>query len=392
MTRSARCDTSADMTRIPLSVPELGGNARAYLAECIESNWVSSAGPFVSRFEREFAARVQSPHAVACSSGTAAIHLALLTLGVEPGDEVWVSDLTFIASANPVRYLGATVTLVDSEAQSWNLDPAVVVGELDARAARGDRMPAAIVAVHLLGHPPELAPMLQSAATYGVPVIEDAAEALGAAWRSGHLSGRQAGSVSTIGCYSFNGNKVITTGGGGMLVTADESLAQRARHLSTQAKVAGVDYRHDDVGYNYRLTNMAAALGVAQLERLDGFLARKRRIADRYDEAFVGLSGMSPPPRQPWASSAAWLYSPLFATTELRERVRLVLAANYVEARPVWTPLHKQHPYATARVLGGGSVAAGIASRALSLPSSVGLTDGDQQEVVDIIRHVVTQD
>jgi len=378
------------VARIPLCAPELGGNSSAYLSECLDTNWVSSVGPFVSRFEREFAARVQSAHAVACSSGTAAIHLGLLALNVRPGDEVWVSDLTFIASANPARHAGATVTLIDSEPDTWNLNPDIVVDELDARAARGDPMPAAIVAVHLLGHPPQLAPVLRAAAVHGVPVIEDAAEALGAAWCGGELSGRQAGSVSAIGCFSFNGNKVITTGGGGMLVTGDEALARRARHLSTQAKLAGIDYRHDEVGYNYRLTNLAAALGVAQLERLDGFLARKRHIAERYDDALGGMAGVTPPPREVWAKSSVWLYSPLFATFELRERVRLALTAADIEARPIWTALHEQKPYADAPVLGGGAVAADIASRALSLPSSVGLTESEQQEVVGIVAEAVT--
>ncbi|MDQ1420757.1 MAG: hypothetical protein QOJ52_2719 [Acidimicrobiaceae bacterium] len=378
------------MARIPLCIPELGGNAAAYLNECLQTNWVSSVGPFVSRFEREFAARVESPHAVACASGTAAIHLALLATGVQPGDEVWVSDLTFIASANPARYCGASVTLVDSEADTWNLDPQLVVDELEARAKRGDRMPAAIVAVHLLGHPPQLAPVLEAAAARGVPVIEDAAEALGATWNRGPIAGRQAGSVSTIGCFSFNGNKVITSGGGGMLVTGDESLAARARHLSTQAKIPGVAYRHDEVAYNYRLTNLAAALGVAQLERLDEYLDRKRAISERYDEAFRGLAGMTTPPRQDWARSSVWLYSPLFATGQVRERVRLALAAADIEARPVWTPLHQQPPYAASSVLGGGFVASDLASRALSLPSSVGLTDQEQQEVVGVVSDALT--
>jgi dTDP-4-amino-4,6-dideoxygalactose transaminase len=373
------------VARIPLCVPELGGNAASYLAECLATNWVSTVGPFVSRFEREFARRVQSPHAVACSTGTAAIHLALLALGVGTGDEVWVSDLTFIASANPARYCGATVTLIDSEPATWNLDPDVVVDELEERARRGDRMPAAIVAVHLLGHPARLAPILRAAAVHGVPVIEDAAEALGSDWCDGELSGRQAGTVSTVGCFSFNGNKVITTGGGGMLVTADESLAARARHLSTQAKLAAVDYRHDEVGYNYRLTNLAAALGVAQLERLDDHLVRKREIAERYDKGLAGLPGVTPPPREAWARSSVWLYSPLLDTFELRESVRLALAAAGVEARPVWTPLHEQRPYSNTPVLGGGAVASDVAARALSLPSSVGLTGRDQDEVVGII-------
>jgi len=371
--------------RVPLSIPTLGGNTESYLRECVQTNFVSSVGPFVARFEGEFAQRVGSRFGVACASGTAALHLALLAVGVGAGDEVWVSDLTFVASANPISYCGATPVLVDSETHTWNLDPALVVAELERRAAAGDAQPAAIIVVHLLGHPADLAPILQAASTYGVPVIEDAAEALGARWVGGPLDGKEAGAVGVIGCHSFNGNKLITTGGGGMVVTDDEHLAARCRHLSTQAKLPGADYRHDEIGFNYRMTNISAALGVAQLEQLELFLERRRAIADRYDSAFRQVPAVELPPDAPWAKRSAWLYSPLFRDVEEREAVRYALSSAQIEARAIWLPVHDQRPYAGVRMLGDGSVAHAIAERALSLPCSPSLTAPEQDRVIDIV-------
>ncbi len=255
---------------------------------------MSSVGPFVERFEEAFAASVGARHAVACASGTAAIHLALLVLDVGPGDEVLVPTLTFVASANPVRYVGATPVFVDAEAETYNLDPALVVAELDRRARAGIRQPAAIEVVHLLGHPADMAPVLEAAERHGVPVVEDASEALGAAYRTGPFAGRQVGTIGRVGCFSFNGNKLITTGGGGMLVTDDEALAKRARHLSTQARLPGLAYDHDEVGFNYRLSNVSAALGLAQLEQLDALLAGRRANAARYDAAIRDLPALRP--------------------------------------------------------------------------------------------------
>jgi dTDP-4-amino-4,6-dideoxygalactose transaminase len=371
--------------RIPLSVPVLGGNASNYLHECVATNFVSTVGPFVSRFEGEFAEWVGSRFAVACSSGTAALHLALLGLDVGPGDEVWVSDLTFIASANPVRYCGADVILVDSESASWNLDPTLVVGELERRAGVGEQQPAVIIAVHLLGHPARLDPILEAAERYGVPVVEDAAEALGARWVGGNLDDRQVGTAGSVGCFSFNGNKIMTTGGGGMVVTDDERLAALCRHLSTQAKLPGSDYRHDVVGFNYRLTNLSAAVGIAQLEQIDVLLARRRAIASRYDAAFRQVESITIPPDLPWAERSAWLYSVLFVDKKRRERVRYALASAQIESRAIWPPLRQQQPYRNARVLGNGSVGRDVALRALSLPCSTNLTTAEQDQVIDIV-------
>lgn len=375
---------------IPLSEPSLGGNADTYVRDALASTFVAN-GPYVTRFEQEFAARVGSPHAVACASGTAAIHLALHALGVGPGDEVWVSDLTFVASANPARYCGARVTLVDSERESWNLDPDVVADELARRARSGVAMPAAIVAVHLLGHPARLGPIVDAAARHGVPVVEDAAESLGATWTAQadpSVAGREAGTVGTVGCYSFNGNKIMTTGGGGMVVTADAALATRIRHLATQAKLPGIGYTHDEIGFNYRMGNLSAALGVAQLEQLDGFLDHRRAIADRYAAALAGVDGLAVAPDCAWARRSGWLSSVMFEDELARERVRVALQDAGIESRPVWAPLRTQAPYRDTPIL-GGRVAVEVAERVLNLPSSATLTGQQQDRVIQVVRETV---
>jgi dTDP-4-amino-4,6-dideoxygalactose transaminase len=355
------------------------------VAACLASTYVSSIGPFVTEFEDQFAEKLGVRHAVACASGTSAIHLALLALGVGAGDEVLVSDLTFIASGNPIRYCGSQPVLVDSEESTWNLDPDLVVGELEGRRATHRSQPAAVLAVDLLGHPADLSPILKSAAEHGIPVVEDAAESIGASWSGRHpLAGRAAGTAATIGCFSFNGNKLITTGGGGMLVTDDVELARRARHLSTQAKLAGFAYRHDEVGYNYRLTNLAASLGLAQLGRIDELVERKRRLAGRYDEALAGVDGVETPPKAPWAMRSAWLYTVLLPDQTTRDRVCTFLNDAAIEARPIWLPLRRQPPYRSASII-GGDVAINLSERGLSLPSSVGLSSADQERVVDTL-------
>lgn len=340
---------------IPLAEPAIGGNARRYLGECLSTNYVSSIGPFVHRFEEEFAAAVGARCAVACASGTAAIHLALRILNVSPKDEVFVPTLTFIASANPVRYEGATPIFIDSEAATYNLDPALVVDELARRSRLGLRQPVAIEVVHLLGHPADMEPILTAAARHGVPVFEDASESLGARYIHGPLAGRQVGTIGLVGCFSFNGNKLITTGAGGMLVTDDKSLARRARHLSTQARLPGQVYDHDEIGYNYRLSNIAAALGLAQLEQLPALLAARRANADAYDAAIANMSGVLQAPRAQWAEPSFWLYTARLTTAGGRSRDEVIerLAKAGVEARPVWTPLHRTTLFNGSPRIGG---------------------------------------
>jgi dTDP-4-amino-4,6-dideoxygalactose transaminase len=277
--------------------------------------------------------------------------------------------------------------LVDAERSTWNLDPSLVAAELDRRAAAGQRQPAAVEVVHVLGQPADLEPVLEACARHGVPVVEDAAESLGAGWSAGALSGRQTGSVGRLGAYSFNGNKIATTGGGGMLVTDDADLAARARHLTTQAKVPDVGYLHDEVGYNYRLTNVAAALGLAQLERLDEFVERKRAIAARYDAALAG-TGLVAPPRVEGLDATYWLYSVLVPEDDPRGRDGLLLhlAERGIGARALWRPLHAQPPYAGSRVVARDDVAGDLFRRGISLPCATELTEAEQERVVAGVR------
>lgn len=368
---------------IPLATPNIGPAERAAVLAAIDSGFVSSVGPDVTAFEAEFADLVGAQHAVACASGTAALHVALQVAGVGPADDVLVSDFTFVGSANPVAYLGARPVLVDSEAESWNIDPSLIEEELARRERAGEPQPRAIELVHVLGQPADARRIADVADSYGIPVIEDAAESLGAGWpvEGGWQS---TGTVGLLGAFSFNGNKIVTAGGGGMIVTDDAALADRARHLTTQAKVPDVGYLHDEVGYNYRLTNLAAALGLAQLRRLDEFVAAKQRIAQRYDEAFAGLA-LDLPPRLPGSSATYWLYSVLFADAETRQAALQYLEGLGVGARPLWRPLHMQPPFAGASRL-GGAVAASLFERGLSLPCSTDLTESDQERVIDAVR------
>lgn len=370
---------------IPLCEPVLGGNEGAYLSECLESNWVSSAGPFVDRFEREFATRLATSHSVVTCSGTAAIHVALHALGVGPGDEVLVPTFTFIASVNPIAYLGASPVLVDCEQETWNVDPELVVSEVAARAKSG-HMPKAIVVVHLYGHPADLNPILEVADRHGIGVIEDATESLGATYR-----GKSVGTLGRIGCFSFNGNKIMTTGGGGMLVTEDRELARRARHLTTQARVPGDEYRHDEIGYNYRLTNIQAALGVAQLEQLESFVERKQAIAARYHRGLSDLTGVELKPEAEWANSTWWMYPVLIdrgRTGKDRTDVMHGLRDRNIESRPVWTPIHRMPMYASCSRL-GGCVADEIFQKGLLIPCSSSLSVADQDRVIEALRECV---
>jgi dTDP-4-amino-4,6-dideoxygalactose transaminase len=377
--------------QIPLSAPNLTGNERRYLEECLETNFVSSVGPFVQRFEDAFAQSVKAPYAVACVSGTAALHVGLQIAGIGPGDDVLVSDFTFVATVNPIVYLGARPVLVDAGEATWNMDPALVAEELDQRASRGLRQPKAVLVAHVLGLPADLAPIKEACDRHGVLLIEDAAEALGAGYAMGPLAHRQVGTIGLVGCFSFNGNKIITTGGGGMIATAGQALAARAKHLTTQARLPGPEYLHDEVGYNYRLTNLAAALGLGQLERLSAFVARKQAIAARYDAAFGSLPGITIPPRPAWAVPTLWLYSILIdpaAAGADRQRVLQKLGSQGIEARPVWAPAHVMPFYRDAPRLGGG-VGERLHAQGISLPCSTGLTTADQDRVIGAVLSAV---
>ncbi|AJT41412.1 aminotransferase class I/II-fold pyridoxal phosphate-dependent enzyme [Psychromicrobium lacuslunae] len=369
--------------RIPLAIPNIGDREIELVNEAVRSGFVSSVGRFVSEFETQFAEYVGAKYAVACASGTAALHIAMRLAGVQPGDLVAVSDFTFMASSNAASYQFAELLLVDSEPESWSMDVVKLRAELERRKAAGEKLPKVIEIVHILGQPADAHAVIELAAEYGITVIEDAAEALGAVWTEGPLAGKHVGTVGQMGAYSFNGNKIITTGGGGMFTTDDEALAQRAKHLSTQARLPDRGYLHDEIGFNYRLTNVAAALGIAQLERLDEFVATKRAIARRYNEAFAGTD-IQTPPDLPGKESTYWLYSiqvPASRGEHARDELQDFLAEVDIESRSLWRPLHMQPPLKAEAVI-GGEVGEDLFARGLSLPCSTDLTESDQDRVI----------
>lgn len=352
---------------------------RASLMAAFDSNWIAPLGPEVDAFERDLAVRIGVSSAAALSSGTAALHLALVLLDVGPGDEVWTSTLTFAATANAIRYVGATPVFIDSERASWNLDPALLAGALEDAAKRG-ALPKALVVVDLYGQCADFDTILTACAAYGVPVIEDAAEALGSTYR-----GKPAGSFGTIGVLSFNGNKIITTSGGGALLSDDAELVRRARHLASQAREPAAHYEHVEVGYNYRLSNLLAALGRAQLARLDMLIERRREVNQRYRAAFDGVDGLEFLPEARGGRSTCWLTCVLLQPNKLGAspaQIREHLEASNIEARPVWKPMHLQPAFRDCRVV-GGRVAEDLFQRGLCLPSGSSLAEADQRRVID---------
>jgi dTDP-4-amino-4,6-dideoxygalactose transaminase len=358
---------------IPLATPDLRGREAEYLVQCVRDNWVSSAGPFVTRLEQEIARLAGAPHGVATMNGTAAIHLALLGAGVKPGGLVIVPDWTFAATANAVAHAGARPWFVDVTAESWSLDPVLVDEALAA-----DGRVAAVIAVDALGHPADMDALRRACAQRGVPLIEDAAAAVGARYK-----GRPCGGLGDFGTFSFNGNTTITAGGGGMIVTSDEAAAKRMRSLSAQARSGG-EYLHDEVGWNYRMTNLNAAVALAQLERLDEMLAIKRKIARRYDGALGGRNDLIPMPRQAWADSGCWHYGVLAASKEDAGALVAHMAAQAIEARVFWRSLSEQKPWTdAARTLRGMSHT--LSGRVVVLPCSTHIRDEDLDRVVEAL-------
>ncbi len=364
---------------LPVAEPELGDRELAYVAECILSGWISSAGRFVTRFEELFAELCGTRYAVSTSNGTTALHLALLAAGVGPGDEVIVPSLTFIASANSVVYCGARPVLVDVDPVTWTLDP-------DAVAAAITPATKAIMPVHLYGHPADMDPLLALAREHGLAVIEDAAEAHGARYK-----GRPVGGLGDLGTFSFYGNKIVTTGEGGMVVTDDPALAETMRILRDHGTQPGRRYWHPVVGFNYRLTNLQAAVGVAQMERLDDILAAKRRIAGWYDAGLADVPGLTLPPRAPWADNVFWLYSVLLDEEELgltRDEAMAKLAEQDIDTRPLFPPVHTQPMFAEGADL---PVSTDLARRGISLPSAAALRESEAQRVVEALATLATR-
>jgi dTDP-4-amino-4,6-dideoxygalactose transaminase len=371
-----------DSPRIWLSPPHLSGRELELVRDAFESNWVAPLGPHVDAFERELAAKVGVPHAVALSSGTAALHLALRILGLGRGDEVICPTFTFAATANAITYDGGTPVFVDCDAATWNIDPVLLREELADRAARG-RLPRAAVVVDLYGQCADYEPITAACAEFGVPVIEDAAEALGATYHD-----RPAGSFGAAAAFSFNGNKVITTSGGGMLVSHDEAFIDRARFLATQARDPAPHYQHSEIGFNYRMSNILAAIGRAQLEKLDERVAARRRNFDHYLRALGDLPGVEFMPEAPAGRSTRWLtcvvIDPARAGTN-REQIRRALEADNIEARPLWKPMHLQPVFAGCHIR-GGAVSARLFELGLCLPSGSALTTPDLERICAIVR------
>lgn len=376
---------------IPLCVPHISGKEWEYVKDCLDTGWVSSVGSYVTRFEKMTAEYVGTQHAVAAVSGTAALHVALQVAGVEPDDEVIVSSLSFIAPANAVRYCQAWPVFVDVDPDYWQMDPRLVAEFVETKCRRTNgslinketgRRVSAIVPVHILGHPVDIEPIVELAREYRLSVVEDATESLGATYK-----GKNVGHLGDVACLSFNGNKLITTGGGGMIVTDNAEWARRARYLTTQAKDDEVEYVHEAIGYNYRLTNVQAALGCAQLEQISDFIEKKRSIAARYEAALSSVPGVSVMPQAPWADPVFWLYTILVDETTYGEDSRALmrrLAENHIQARPLWQPLHRSPAHPEAQSL-GGNVADRLNRMALSLPCSVGLAAHELELVVEVI-------
>ncbi len=369
------------MPRMYLSVPHMGPNEERYVHDAFASNWLSTVGPNLTAFEKAFSERIGLP-SVALASGTAAMHLGLRLLGVGPGDEVFCPTFTFVASVNPAVYLGARPVFIDSDANSWNMDPELLATALRERAERR-ALPKAVVVVHLFGQSADLDPILEVCRRYDVPVLEDAAEALGTLYK-----GRPVGTLGDVGVFSFNGNKIITTTSGGMLVSKNAAWIEKARFWSQQARDPGAAYHHTEMGYNYRMSNVLAGIGRGQLEVLDDRVRSRRAIAFRYRDAFADLPGITLMPQAPFGLHTNWLscfqVDPA-AFGASRDEIIRALESVDIESRPVWKPMHMQPLYESAPRY-GGAVAEGLFAKGICFPSSSSLTTDDQDRVIAVVR------
>lgn len=377
---------------IPLSVPEIRGNEWKYIKQCLDTNWVSSVGEFVDRFEESVASYTGVDFGVAAVNGTAALHIALKVAGIQPDEEVLVSTLTFISPANAIRYIGAWPVFIDADFDTWQMDPRRVQDFIQDRCVFRDgelrnketnRRVKAILPVHILGHPVDMEPILEIAAKYDLVVIEDASEGLGSKYKN-----MMVGSMGAISCFSFNGNKLITTGGGGMIATNNVALAQKAKYLTTQAKDDPLEYVHNEIGYNYRLVNILAAMGVAQMEQIEDYIYTKRQISKRYHEGLMGIPGIKIMPEASWAYSTYWLYTILIDEKVARYGSREILKKfqeKNIQTRPLWTPIHLSLAHKQSSCC-GGEVAEILWKQSLSLPCSVGLKEFEQGKVIGYLH------
>jgi perosamine synthetase len=380
---------------IPLCVPQIQGNEWRYVKDCLDTAWVSSVGSYVNRFEESIAEFVGVKHAIATVNGTSALHTALLVAGVQSDDEVIVSTLTFIAPVNAIRYIGAHPVLIDSLSNSWQIDVQRVRDFLEQDCIRDDnqiinkitgRRVKAILPVHILGHPVEIDSLQQLANEFNLSLIEDATESLGASYE-----GKNIGTFGNMACLSFNGNKLITTGGGGMILTDNDDQAKYARYLTTQAKDDVVEYIHNEVGYNYRLTNVLAAIGLAQAEQLESYVEKKKYIAKRYDESLRENPHVTLITQTKNITPIFWLYTIYINSSSPLDSRQLLraLADEQIQTRPLWQPIHLSPAYPDVTIL-GGSIAEDLYAHCLSIPCSIGLTNDEQTRVIDTIQQLIS--
>lgn len=387
---------------IPLSVPFLNGNEWKYVRECLDTNWVSYQGPFVDKFERALAEECGSARAVVTVSGTAALHLALVVAGVEHNTEVVMPGITFASPAHAVRYCGAWPVCVDLREDDWQWDTALVRQFLEEGCERRSnqltnrrtgRRISAIMPVHLLGDMCDVDDVAALGHEFGLPVVEDAAECIGARYRGRGLAAPTPNidPKQRLVCSSFNGNKIMTTGGGGVVFSNDEEVADRIRHLSTTAKVPGPGFFHDEIGFNYRLTNIGAALGMAQLEQLPEFLKRKRGMAYRYAQNFAGQKTVRSNPKTAWTDPSWWLYTVTVNSPSALEAVRQLNGIG-IGARPLWTPIYRLPKFEKDVYVASNRVSEWLFDHAVSLPSSVGITNQEIDEVAAAVRSLASSE
>ncbi len=369
--------------RIFLSPPHMGGNELAYIHEAFESNYIAPLGHNVDAFEAQIKAYCGAKYALAVTSGTAAIHLALRVLGIKEGDEVLASTFTFIGSVVPILYERCTPFFIDSDTASWNLDPNLLEEELSQRASQGKKQPKALIVTHLYGQCADIKRLAAICERYGVYLIEDAAESLGAGF-----GGKQTGTFGKMGIYSFNGNKIITTSGGGMLVSDDEALIAHARHLSTQARDNAPHYEHTEYGYNYRMSNIIAGIGRGQMEVLSERIERRREIFDLYHKALGEIEGIIFMPELEGSIGNRWLTTLLLPEHISPESLRLSLEAENIESRPLWKPMHAQPLFQGAKGRLNG-LSDTLFKRGICLPSGSSLTDSDVERIVSLVKQAI---